>query len=233
MICWCLVWCLHNIYIYISTAGLGPGIFIELNFPVIFIFLSNVPGRKKSYKRTTSSGTEYSSVEETAISFYLEENVYTQGIHCENSLLSTAFYIFFWDLIYETHVPNTFISNIQKFPLDFFSTDFYNNRKNKIDARLSQIESLTSKEELKSYIFYTFDKYSDQFDVIFSSEMIDVDFLTLFVECVGNKLLGAVFRRFLKNFKVYRSGLPDLFLWNPEKKKVWITTVIFNNLLNL
>lgn len=159
-------------------------------------------------------------MEETAISFYLEENVYTQGIHCEGSLLTVRFYLLFWDIIYNVHVPNTFISNIQRYPLDMYSGEFYKHRKSQIDDRLLEIEDIWTEEDITEFIESTLTEHAAEFDVLIPYDVKDVNFLSLVVQCVGRRVLGAVCRRFASNFGLFRAGLPDLFLWNPTEKKV-------------
>lgn len=184
-------------------------------------FFSNVQGRKKSYIRQTDSGKEYGSVEETAISLYIEENLYTHGIHCEGRVFCTIFYLLFWDVIYSLHVPNTFISDIQTYPLDMFSGEFYKNRKKYIDRRIDDVSDVWTIDDLCEYVSDVWSKREQELTSLnMFNNFEDEDQLESIVRCIGKKIIAAVCKRFSKDFASYKAGMPDLFLWNSQENRV-------------
>lgn len=72
----------------------------------------------------------FCGVETIASTHYTKEEGFPNVIHCEGRLFSTFFEVLFWDILYETSVPGTFVMPLQTMPLDLHSgSDFYNNRK--------------------------------------------------------------------------------------------------------
>ena len=53
------------------------------------------------------------------------------GEHAEGSLFSTLFALVFYDSIY-SNTKDVFISKYQEGPLDFYSPDFFNRRRDQI-----------------------------------------------------------------------------------------------------
>lgn len=117
------------------------------------------------------------------------------------------------------HVPNTFISNIQCYPLDMYSGEFYKNRKIHVDDRINSIENVWSVDHLSEFITNVWCEYSKQMNSSISYEFEDVEQLGSIVHCIGNKVMAAVCRRFAEDFRLHRAGLPDLFLWDPSTSK--------------
>lgn len=70
-------------------------------------------------------------------------------MHCENALGQTLFGLLFWDEIFFDKIPYVFQTPYQGRPLDFGTKDFYQQRKEIIDRRLSTIASFTKDELIK------------------------------------------------------------------------------------
>ncbi|GLV39815.1 hypothetical protein CBL_08119 [Carabus blaptoides fortunei] len=190
---------------------------------------NNDPGRKKHFVTHTSEGKEYASVEQTAIKHYTTELNYTDGIHCEGRLLTTLFFILFWDVLYEQHVPYTYISELQSMPLDLCSGEFYKNRTVKIDARLKDIRENWSLDTLCLYVTKIYNLHTDELRSVQPYEFSDDTTLQMFVRCLGKNVLAAVCERLVKDYKQFRSGLPDLFLWNAKDLKCCFVEVKSEN----
>ncbi|KAG5890542.1 hypothetical protein JTB14_028293 [Gonioctena quinquepunctata] len=184
---------------------------------------SNETGRKRKYLvHDTEGNKNYLSVESIALEYYIDRCRYTGGVHCEGRLIKASFTLFFWDLIYnpETIVPGTFLSKRQSIPLDMMTTYFYTNRKNAIDQRLHDIASRWSDSETIEFVKHSFDMHSHERGLCEPGELLeDVGVLEILVNCVGRNVLSKIYERLVKNIREYRSGMPDLFLWNAENKK--------------
>lgn len=159
------------------------------------------------------------SVEEIARNYY-KNNGFPEGIHCEGSVMSAAFCILFWDIIYDYYVPATFISEVQSAPLDYKTEYFYTNRKRVIDRRLKEIEEW-SNEKFHDLVTDCFSKHSHQSSLYRIEVVDDPKILLKMLDCVDRKVLSKIMERFARNPKHYHSGMPDLMVWNSEEKKVF------------
>lgn len=81
-------------------------------------------------------------VEEVALTHYIHKtNEFTHGKHAETATLRTLFGLVFWDIIFDSSVPNVFVDRFQPAPLDLQTEHFYPNRKFAIDSKLGLIEN--------------------------------------------------------------------------------------------
>ncbi|XP_050511943.1 uncharacterized protein LOC126887999 [Diabrotica virgifera virgifera] len=183
----------------------------------------NQSGRKRHYEVHHSDGSKsYKTVEQVAQDYYVETCGYTDGMHCEGTIIMNSFTLFFWDIIYSQNpiIPGTFLSKYQEVPLDMYTTDFYKNRKELIDKRLKDIaEGWTDEETIQNVTEY-WHKYSHISGLCGPvGETVDIKFLKSIVDCIGRKVLSKIYERLAKDIRQYRSGMPDLFLWNVDEKK--------------
>ena len=65
-------------------------------------------------------------------------------------MVNTIAVILFWDVLYDTDVPDAFRSPYQATPLDFDSDSFYQSRKVEIDTRLEDLRAWTF-DELREF----------------------------------------------------------------------------------
>lgn len=182
----------------------------------------NVPGKKRHYLVQNSDGSkEYSYVEQVALDYY-ERCGYPSGEHCEGSIILATFTLFFWDIIYNPDivVPGTFLSRYQECPLDMYTTYFYVNRKELIDKRLSDLAKNWSDEQTVDFVTENWINYSHKAGLVDVSKCIpNKERLNVIVRCVGRKILSDIYRRLVKDLRQYRSGMPDLLVWNEQDKK--------------
>ncbi|GJQ66156.1 hypothetical protein Trydic_g4218 [Trypoxylus dichotomus] len=172
------------------------------------------------YKYMYSNGDlSYMNVEQIAIRHYIDEKGFTNGIHCEGALMQTIFYILFWDIIYTGGISYTFLCKMQYLPLDFYSEEFYANRKIVIDERLLDIKSNWSLDYLKSYIDKTWCFMSIYKSLFISAYIEDSETLYKIITCIGRKIVSDICRRLVGNFRDYRAGMPDLFVYSEDKCK--------------
>ncbi|KAK5647415.1 hypothetical protein RI129_002307 [Pyrocoelia pectoralis] len=181
-------------------------------------FRSEVSGQKRNYYKKVDNGLEIYTVEGVALKYY-KDYFDLNGIHCESSLLVTSFCVFFWDIIYDQTIPCVFISEIQSYPLDLYCSEFYTNRKNKIDKRLLQILHSWTDTDMYKFICDVWEKSSHRKSLIAWSVVDKPRHLFDMILCIGRIKVTKIFEHFLEDFGGYRSGLPDLFLWNTEEKK--------------
>lgn len=101
----------------------------------------------------------YGTVESFALYQYKCKG-YPKGVHCEGAFPITLFGILFWDEIYNMNIPGTCVSSYQDAPLDLYSSEFYENRKERIDTKIQIIRSFDS-ETLSRHLKHEFDLYRD------------------------------------------------------------------------
>lgn len=184
-------------------------------------------GRKRRYVGIDEERNEtFTSVEMVALEHYISKSHYTDGRHCKGALIHALFILFFWDIIYDPDrpVPGTFLSTIQQVPLDMKSVYFYPNRKNLIDKRLDDIATDWSRTKVLTFLKQNYENHAHEAGIFkVDSVICDTEADTLMetlVDCVGRVVLSRIFQRLVKNVGVYRSGMPDLLIWNVNTKLV-------------
>ncbi|KAL3286705.1 hypothetical protein HHI36_001200, partial [Cryptolaemus montrouzieri] len=176
---------------------------------------SGKPG-KRTYAFIDENNEEnFGSVEMIVLHHYRNEENYN-GIHCEGSLLVLLFTLFFWDIIYIYYVPNTFISKLQHAPLDMYSESFYKNRRDVIEERLKDIAGNWTDEILEKNLKNNWDIHSHEESITKFNCVTEFKDLLKIFKCIDRKILSLIFERLVINYKRFRSGLPDLFLWKTE-----------------
>ena len=180
----------------------------------------------------------YLTVEQTALQYYRTVG-FPDGEHCEGNLIIASFCLLFWDIIYEDYVKGTFVSKVQSAPLDMYSSHFYKNRERRIKRRLSDIEHKWTEEIFRRRLFDRWTLHSHETSLCSLDAVVDKpERLYNAITCIGRDVLGKIFERLVKNFKYYRSGFPDLIVWNLPEKKVcmkwssWIKLFVLQNLLS-
>lgn len=128
----------------------------------------------------------------------------------------------FWDIIYDTRIPSAFISEIQYAPTDLFTEDFYRNRQKAIDERIEEIETLLPEEKIKNLLVHNWELHSHKKSFAIRNIVEDTAQLCEIFDCIGRKVLAQICKRLAMNFGQYHSGMPDLFVWNANEKKVMV-----------
>ncbi|KAJ8932030.1 hypothetical protein NQ314_015003, partial [Rhamnusium bicolor] len=152
---------------------------------------SNQLGTRRNYIIQDAEGNKtVLSVEYIALKYYME-NGYTDGRHCEGSLIKATFTLFFWDIIYSVKdiIPGTFvIKNMQSEPLDMNTKYFYLNRKEAINQRLKEIESEWSHSEMIKFLKDKYTLHSHELAFCEVGVYIkDEELLEILIDCIGRK----------------------------------------------
>lgn len=120
----------------------------------------NVLQRKSTWCISNSIDQQmYGTVESFALYQYKCKG-YPRGVHCEGAFPVTLFAILFWDEIYNMNIPGTCVSSYQNAPLDLYSSEFYENRKERIDMKIQIIRTFDS-ETLSRHLKHEFDLYRE------------------------------------------------------------------------
>ncbi|CAG4946805.1 unnamed protein product [Colias eurytheme] len=145
--------------------------------------------------------------------YYIHKGEYTHGGHWEGRIITTLFFLLFWDIIYANlrGVRGIFLSHYQRYPLDMFD-DFYENRKCLIEERLKEIENLSEEEVIESMKRIWDARPEGELSGIVRS--ITWEGVCGVARCVRGRGLAALCGRLARRYRYAQSGFPDLTLWN-------------------
>jgi Fanconi-associated nuclease 1 len=123
-------------------------------------FFRNITQGKSSWLISNSMDQKvYGTVENLALHHYKYKG-YPKGVHCEGALPVTLFGTLFWDEIYNMDVSGAYVSLYQDAPMDLFSSEFYENRKEKLDTKLQIIRKFDS-ETMSRHLKHEFDLHCE------------------------------------------------------------------------
>ncbi|XP_067212897.1 fanconi-associated nuclease 1-like [Linepithema humile] len=167
----------------------------------------------------------YGSVEDLALNYYQSEG-YIKGVHCEGAFPVTLFGTLFWDEIYNMDVPGACVSLYQDAPLDLYSSEFYENRKDRIDMKLQIVRDFDV-ETLSRHLKHKFDMYCEYKSISNSqgTPFENSNRLEEIVLCLGVEGIVRICERLLHNYTLWRAGFPDLIVWNAHTKQYKIVEV--------
>ncbi|XP_053318103.1 fanconi-associated nuclease 1 [Spea bombifrons] len=171
-----------------------------------------------------SLSTVMCSVEELALAHYREQG-FDQGIHGEGSTFCTLYGLLMWDIIFMEGIPDVFRNSYQAYPLDLYTDSFFESRREAIETRLQLIQE-SSTETLIQLIADVWKAHEGETAAMISWER----FLSLqqaqnLASCFGGPFLSGVCKIMSKDLRHCRSGLPDLVVWNMEKKQYKLAEV--------
>ncbi|XP_039306168.1 fanconi-associated nuclease 1 [Solenopsis invicta] len=186
-------------------------------------------GRNTSHGKSNwciSSNTDqqmYGSVESLALYYYKGEG-YIKGMHCEGAFPITLFATLFWDEIYNMNIPGAWVSLYQYAPLDLYSSEFYENRKEQIDMKLQIIRKFDS-ETLSRHLKHEFEMHCEYASIIQANIFKDSNCFQEVAFCLGVEGVVGICKRLIHNFSLWRAGFPDLIVWNANTKQYKIVEV--------
>ncbi|KAF3426184.1 hypothetical protein E2986_03283 [Frieseomelitta varia] len=179
---------------------------------------SNAAGSKSSWCiESNAKSQSYGSVEAVALYHYQKQG-FPNGLHCEGALPNILFYTLFWEELYDMHVPGAFSTPYEEAPNDLFTTEFYKNRKERIDMKLQIFDNLNS-ESLSSLVEEKFALLRQYQSIMLSNIIEDNSQLKQIVHCLGTQGVIGICKRLIDNFKLWRAGFPDLIVWNYNTKE--------------
>ncbi|XP_046970251.1 fanconi-associated nuclease 1-like isoform X2 [Vanessa cardui] len=178
-------------------------------------------GRGKiKFETRTADGMLVHEAEEYCIYHYINEGKYTHGGHWEGKIVTTIFFLLFWDIIYAQlkGVRGIFLSHYQTCPLDMFCEGFYNNRKALIEKRLKEIEECTT-EELLAKIEIAWESRPE---TEVSGVHVGVGRGAARAAAAGLAPAGVarLCARLAADYAHAHSGFPDLTLWNEHTGEI-------------
>lgn len=163
------------------------------------------------------------TVEELALQHY--QSIGWEGIHAESSILLTLFALTFWDILFED-VPGVFQSPFQSAPLDLHTDSFYTSRESTIMKRLEEVRNGKAGLIIKDNYIREHQRKTFCVGLNWS---YTCEMLLEIVDCINDNGLAQIFLALTQDYKNSSSGIPDLCLWNPSKKKFMFSEVKSDN----
>ncbi|KAJ2369974.1 hypothetical protein H4S01_000678 [Coemansia sp. RSA 2610] len=157
------------------------------------------------------------SVEQLALWRYKELGF--TGVHSENAMVTTLFSLLFWDIIFHP-LPGVLDTEYQSRPLDMSSESFYFSRRAMIEQRLLEIGAGQFEQGICSA--YRQEHGSECVGVTWD---LTCEQLLTVAKHMGGKRLAAICRVLATEYRLKRSGFPDLCLWNEKTGQVMFAEV--------
>ncbi|KAF6777072.1 hypothetical protein AHF37_03833 [Paragonimus kellicotti] len=208
-----------------------------------YLWTEAVPPKKSAGSPTQSttpvdlseeSQTLLLNVEQWALCHYRHVSGFERGIHTESSVYHLLFVLLFYDILFDQSFPDVFYSFRQSAPLDLFTDDFYHARYKLIEQRLTWIldaEKLNQAncdalDPVEQWITGCWTAHHGERCLWVSWDILDSakDAYDLFW-CLGPKVVHAICYQLAKDFRHWKSGLPDLVVWSPRERRSKIIEV--------
>ncbi|CAI2728508.1 unnamed protein product [Schistosoma spindalis] len=198
-----------------------------------YVWFENTSPNKLQHQRSPQeSNTLLLTVEQWTVRYYMANKNFEHGIHCESQIYHLLFCILFYDILFEISPspPDVFYSYRQSAPLDLFTDEFYQSRKDLIDARLRWLLAVDQSDDHSNSLAFRIHTYWEMhngerclwanWDLLKNSqELIDIFW------CLGPCVVHDVCRKLATDYRSWRSGLPDLLLWSPTETRSKIVEV--------
>ena len=163
------------------------------------------------------------SVEAMCLSWYRSQGM--KGYHAEGGIIRTLFAYLFYDILF-IYIPNVFQTAYQTCPLDLHTDAFFPSRLSEINHRLVEIANGGAKRLIREVHNREQEKRTCIIGLNWDFELQD---LLEIVGCFDGTALATICQVMAQEYRVRGGGIPDLFLWDPAKKKVLFSEVKSEN----
>jgi Fanconi-associated nuclease 1 len=163
------------------------------------------------------------SVEEMCLSWYRSQGM--KGYHAEGGIIRTLFAYLFYDILF-IYIPNVFQTAYQTCPLDLHTDAFFPSRGSEINHRLVEIANGDAERLIREVDARSRENKTCVIGLKWDFELDD---LVEIVRCFDGAALATICKVMAQEYRVRGGGIPDLFLWDPAKKKVLFSEVKSEN----
>ncbi|KAJ5775894.1 uncharacterized protein N7511_000905 [Penicillium nucicola] len=162
-------------------------------------------------------------VESMCLSWYRDHG--WKGYHSEGGIVRTLFGYLFYDILF-TYVPNVFQTAFQTCPLDLHTDVFYPSRTSEINHRLVEITNGDAERIIREIHAREGEAQPCAVGLDWSFDLED---LVEIVHCFRGEALATICKVMAQEYQQRGGGIPDLFLWNHEKRTVMFSEVKSEN----
>lgn len=188
---------------------------------------ANLPDERKKSTKTVwideREGGSECSVESMCLSWYREQG--WRGYHSEGGIIRTLFAYLFYDVLF-AYIPNVFQTEYQTCPLDLHTDAFYSSRISEINHRLVEIANGNAERIICEVDSRERQKKTCVVGLNWDFELAD---LVQIVSCFKGTALATICKVMAQEYQQRGGGIPDLFLWHPERKEVMFSEVKSEN----
>lgn len=163
------------------------------------------------------------SVEAMCLSDYRSRGF--KGYHAEGGIIRTLFAYLFCDVLF-VYIPNVFQTAYQTCPLDLHTDAFFPSRASEINHRLVEIANGDAGRLIREVDAREREKRTCIIGLNWDFELED---LLEIVGCFEGQALATICKVMAQEYRVRGGGIPDLFLWDCEKKEVVFAEVKSEN----
>ena len=219
--------------------------------------ISNTRRGAKTIWLDPTSVQDEVSVEAMCLSHY--RTLGYKGYHSEGSIIRTIFGYLFFDILFQTYVPNVFQTAYQTCPLDLHTDAFFSSRESEINHRLAEISNGEAGHILKE----VWDRESEKATCVVGLDWsFPLEDLLEIIECFNYKpqptasttatyitsttspsspdplgptshpgpdALSTILKTMAQEYQARGGGIPDLFLWHPSRKEICFAEVKSEN----
>lgn len=125
-----------------------------------------------------------------------------------------------------TYVPNVFQTPYQTCPLDLHTDAFFQSRASEINHRLVEITNGEGEKLLRAVYEREGERKTCIVGIDWSYQITD---LVEIIKCFRGEALATVCKVMAQEYQQRGGGIPDLFLWHPEKQEVMFSEVKSHN----
>ncbi|OJD29445.1 coiled-coil domain-containing protein mtmr15 [Diplodia corticola] len=148
-----------------------------------------------------------------------------KGFHSEGGIVRTLFAYLFYDVLF-AYVPHVFQTPFQTCPLDLHTDAFFAARRSAVDHRLARIANGGAAQLIRG----VWDAHAERRTCVVGLDWgFDLGDLLEIAECFGGEALAAVCRVVAQEYGQRAGGVPDLFLWCPDRGEVMFAEVKSEN----
>lgn len=171
------------------------------------------------------------SVEAMCLSWYRAQDIKQdgqqvwKGYHAEGGIIRTLFAYLFYDILF-LYIPNVFQTPYQTCPLDLHTDAFFPSRASEINHRLVEIANGDAERLVREVDER---ERENRTCIVGLNWDFTIDDLLEIASCFKGPALATVCKVMAQEYQQRGGGMPDLFLWNAERKEVVFAEVKSEN----
>lgn len=144
-----------------------------------------------------------------------------QGFHSENGIWTALFGLVFWDIIFMP-LPGVFFNPYQRGPVDLFKPGFREKREKELQTRILEIKE---EKNWKEILLDRYDKKLNTANLLVPWKRINREQVEQVMSWIPKRDILTILERMTARLKEFRSGFPDLVIYDPGKKQYCLMEV--------